>query len=390
MFYKFKYMKKLLYTIKSKLVLTFVLVAIIVSLAFGITFIIIEKDNFSHISSFQGDSNTHISKNTNLNSINRFFIPIIIVSLASIIVTVIMGIVISNKISKPIKQLISAGKEVLRGNINPEIDIVENNEIGELQKTYVELISTLKNWDIKQQEESEYKLLQSEKQACIGRLAAGVAHEINNPLTGVLTFTHLLLRRDDLPEDVKSDLKTIAKETERVRKIVKGLLDFSRQSELDRRETDINDLIKSTLKLVENQALVKGIKLEFSPCENLPIKTLDQNQIQSVLLNMIINAFDATKQGGKVTIKTELSYNPEKPEKKGISIIISDTGCGIPEENLNKIFDPFFTTKEVGQGTGLGLAVSAGIIEKHGGKIFVESAPGKGSTFKIWLPTEER
>jgi len=175
-----------------------------------------------------------------------------------------------------------------------------------------------------------------------------------------------------------------------VRKIVKGLLDFSRQSELDRRETDINDLIKSTLKLVENQALVKGIKLEFSPCENLPIKTLDQNQIQSVLLNMIINAFDATKQGGKVTIKTELTNNPEKPKKKGIKIIISDTGCGIPEENLSKIFDPFFTTKEVGQGTGLGLAVSAGIIEKHGGKIFVESAPGKGSTFKIWLPTEER
>jgi len=390
MFYKFKCMKKLLYTIKSKLVLTFVLVAIIVSLAFGITFTIIEKDNFSHISSFQGASNTHISKNTNLNSINRFFIPITIVSLASIIVTVIMGIVISNKITKPIKQLISAGKEVLRGNINPKIDIVENNEIEELQKTYVELISTLKNWYIKQQEESEYKLLQSEKQACIGRLAAGVAHEINNPLTGVLTFTHLLLRRDDLPEDVKSDLKTIAKETERVRKIVKGLLDFSRQSELDRRETDINDLIKSTLKLVENQALVKGIKLEFSPCENLPIKTLDQNQIQSVLLNMIINAFDATKQGGKVTIKTELTNNPEKPKKKGIKIIISDTGCGIPEENLSKIFDPFFTTKEVGQGTGLGLAVSAGIIEKHGGKIFVESAPGKGSTFKIWLPTEER
>jgi two-component system NtrC family sensor kinase len=217
-----------------------------------------------------------------------------------------------------------------------------------------------------------------------------VAHEINNPLTGIVTFTHMLLRRNDIPEEVRTDLETIAQETERVRKIVKGLLDFSRQTELDREPTDVNRLVRQTIALVENQALIKGVNLTFEPGDGLPMVTLDRNQIQSVLLNIIINALDATDAGGSITITTNIGISTSKPGQKGIEILCADTGCGIPPENLNRLFDPFFTTKEVGHGTGLGLSVSYGIVERHGGTIWAQSKVGKGSTFKVWLPTEEQ
>jgi two-component system NtrC family sensor kinase len=216
-----------------------------------------------------------------------------------------------------------------------------------------------------------------------------VAHEINNPLTGIFTFTHLLLRQKDLPAEVRSDLETIAQETERVRKIVKGLLDFSRQTELDREPTDVNRLVRFTISLVENQSLIKGVSLNFEPGEGLPQLTLDRNQMQSVLLNIIINALDATEPGGSITITTGMGLSASKPDQKGVQIVCTDTGCGIPSENLDKLFDPFFTTKEIGQGTGLGLAVSYGIVDRHGGTIWVESKVGRGSTFTIWLPMEE-
>ena len=258
-----------------------------------------------------------------------------------------------------------------------------------LQRNFSEMLSSLRERDRRQRAESERQLLQSEKQAGIGRLAAGVAHEINNPLTGVLTFTHMLLRRTDINDEIRSDLETIAHETERVRKIVKGLLDFSRQTALEKEQTDINKLVKSTVGLLENQALIKGITLQFEPKKDLPGRIVDRNQLQSVILNMIINAFDATQPGGTVTVSTDLTVSAQSGGQKGIEIGITDTGSGISPENLDRLFDPFFTTKEVGEGTGLGLAVSYGIIERHGGTIRVQSDVGKGSTFTIWLPLEE-
>jgi two-component system NtrC family sensor kinase len=171
---------------------------------------------------------------------------------------------------------------------------------------------------------------------------------------------------------------------------VKGLLDFSRQTELDREPTDVNRLVRQAMTLVENQALIKGVNLTFEPGDGLPMVTLDRNQIQGVLLNIIINALDATDPGGSITITTNIGISTSKPGQKGIEILCTDTGCGIPPENLNRLFDPFFTTKEVGHGTGLGLSVSYGIVERHGGTIWVQSKVGKGSTFKVWLPTEEQ
>jgi two-component system NtrC family sensor kinase len=250
------------------------------------------------------------------------------------------------------------------------------------------MLSALRERSQRLMADNERQMLQSEKQASVGRLAAGIAHEINNPLTGVLTFTHLLLRRTDLDESARKDLATIVQSTERVRTIVKGLLDFARQTQIAPEPTDINRLIQETISLAANQALLKGVRFCFNPAEGLPSRTLDRNQMQSVFLNMIINAIDATDKGGHIDIATSLSLSPSEPGRKNIEIQIADTGCGIPVDLLDRIFDPFFTTKEVGKGTGLGLSVSLGIVERHGGSIHVTSRQGQGSTFTIRLPLE--
>jgi two-component system, NtrC family, sensor kinase len=301
-----------------------------------------------------------------------------------------LGYVIASRISQPVSELIEASAQVSRGNLSPQIRPVSKSEIGVLQKTFMEMLASIRQRDRLQKAESETRLLQFEKQASIGKLAGGVAHEINNPLTGIFTFTHMLLKRKDLQEDVRSDLETISNETERVRKIVKGLLEFSRQTELEREPTDVNLLCRSTVALVENQALIKNVTLSLEQGEGLSSITLDPNQMKSVLLNLIINALDATAPGGQITVSTGIGISVRNPGQKGIEIICKDTGCGIAPENLDKVFDPFFTTKEVGQGTGLGLSVSFGIVERHGGTIHVQSKPGRGSAFTIWLPIEEQ
>jgi len=313
----------------------------------------------------------------------------ILITVAGMLSAIGLGYLIANKMSQPVKQLIKASTQVSQGNLSPEIGPISKSEIGVLQRTFKEMVTSLQERDKRQKVESETKLLQSEKQASIGKLAGGVAHEINNPLTGIFTFTHMLLRRKDIPEEVRADLETIAHETERVRKIVKGLLDFSRQTELDREPTDVNRLVRFTTSLAENQALLKGVSLNFEPGDGLPMITLDRNQMQSVLLNIVINALDATEPGGSITVTTGIDVSADKPDQKGVEIVCTDTGCGIPPENLDRLFDPFFTTKETGQGTGLGLSVSYGIVEHHGGTIWVQSKVGRGSTFTVWLPIEE-
>jgi two-component system NtrC family sensor kinase len=314
----------------------------------------------------------------------------ILITIAGMALAIGLGYIIADKINRPVQQLIDASVQVFNGNLSPKIGPISESEIGVLQKTFKEMLSSLRERDERQKAESEIKLQQSEKQASIGKLAAGVAHEINNPLTGIFTFTHMLLRRKDIKDDIREDLETIAQETERVRKIVKGLLDFSREMQLDREPMDVNRLVRSAISLVENQALIKGVSLNFEPGDGLPMLTLDRNQMQSVLLNIIMNALDATDPGGHITVTSGLSVSASKTDQKGIEISCTDTGCGIPPEHLDKLFDPFFTTKEVGQGTGLGLSVSYGIVERHGGTIWVQSKVGRGSTFTIWLPIEEQ
>jgi two-component system NtrC family sensor kinase len=311
-----------------------------------------------------------------------------LITVAGLGLAIGLGYTLANKIMRPMQRLIKASAQVSQGDLSPEVGPVSKDEIGILQKTFQEMLLSLQERDRRQRVESETKLLQTERQASIGRLAAGVAHEINNPLTGVLSFTHMLLRRKDLGDDIRSDLRTIVQATERVRKIVRGLLDFSHQTKLELEPTDVNGLVRSAIALVENQALIKGVSLDFKPGEGLPTRNLDRSQLQGVLLNIIINALDATKPGDTITVSTGLSLSTGKNERKGIEIAVADTGCGIPPENLDKLFDPFFSTKEVGQGTGLGLSVSLGIVERHGGTIRVQSEVDRGSTFTIWLSAE--
>lgn len=306
----------------------------------------------------------------------------ILITAAGMVLAVGLGFMLANRIMDPVNRLIQASRQVSKGSLQPDIGPILKGEFGVMQNTFKEMVAAVGH----RRAASESKIIQSEKQASVGRLAAGVAHEINNPLTGVLTYTHLLLRRDDLNPEVREDLETIEAATQRVRKIVKGLLDFSRQTVLDPEPADINTLVRNTVSLLENQALVKGVAVKFTPGEHLPKVTLDRSRMQSVLMNLIINALDATPQWGTIRIFTAVGLAGNGLNQSGIEITVADTGSGIHPDHMGKLFDPFFTTKAVGQGTGLGLSVSQGIIRRHGGYIRVQSEPGKGTRFFIWLP----
>jgi two-component system NtrC family sensor kinase len=319
---------------------------------------------------------------------NALTVLVLIVA-AGMALAIGLGYLLENKIMSPVHRLIEASQKVSEGKLDPEIGTISKDEIGLLQNTFKEMLASLEERDKRRRAESENRLLQSEKQASVGRLAAGLAHEINNPLTGILTFTRILQRSRSIGDKDRDHLQKIAESTVRVRNIVKGLLDFSRQTELDQEPTDINRLVRSVISAMENHALIKGVTLEFNPREDLPMITLDRNQFQSVVINLIINALDATEQGGTIRASTGISVSASDTGQKAVEISIADTGCGIPQENLDKLFEPFFTTKEVGKGTGLGLAVSYGIVQRHGGTIRVQSEVGRGTTFTIWIPVEE-
>ena len=321
---------------------------------------------------------------------NRALTVLVLITVAGILLAIGLGYILADKMLRPVNRLIEASRQVLNGNLDPEIGPISKSEIGVLQSTFKEMFISIEERDRRRSAESESKLVQSEKQASVGRLAAGVAHEINNPLTGILTYTHMLLRRKDIEGEIRSDLQTIAISTERVRKIVKGLLDFSRQTELEQEPTEMNRMIQTTISMIENQVLVKGIKLKLYLGDNLPVLILDRTQIQSVLMNIILNAVDATEAGGSINVYTATGLSASDAGQTGVEITIADTGCGISPENLDRLFDPFFTTKETGQGTGLGLSVSFGIVQRHGGTIRVQSELGKGTRFFIWLPIKEQ
>jgi two-component system NtrC family sensor kinase len=233
--------------------------------------------------------------------------------------------------------------------------------------------------DISDEINIQKSMMQQEKLASVGRLSAGVAHEINNPLTTILT-TAMLLQEDIDPDDpMHAELGTIAKETLRCRKIVTSLLDFARQTRPNKKANNINTIITESVLLTKKQAAFKDIEVHKDLTRDLPRLHLDKGQIEQVLINLILNAVESTQAGGSITLRTSLSARNQIVE-----ISVSDTGEGIPKEFLDKVFDPFFTTKE--EGTGLGLAITHGIIEQHGGTIKAESEEHEGTTFRIKIP----
>ncbi len=224
-------------------------------------------------------------------------------------------------------------------------------------------------------------MMQQEKLASIGQLAAGVAHEINNPMTTILT-TAMLMQEDMAPEDPNyGELKTIADETLRCRKIVNSLLSFARQTKPQKKASDLNNIILDAVALTRKQAAFKDVSLNHDLARNIPKLRVDKDQMQQAFINLALNAIEATDPGGEVTFLSRIVE-----EDKVVSISISDTGKGIHEKDLGRIFEPFFTTKE--NGTGLGMAITHGLVEQNGGTLSVKSKLGEGTTFEIRLHLE--
>ncbi|OPY65867.1 MAG: Sensor protein ZraS [Syntrophorhabdus sp. PtaU1.Bin050] len=226
-------------------------------------------------------------------------------------------------------------------------------------------------------EQAQYQLIRTEKLAALGQLAAGVAHEINNPLGTITIYAHILLKGMEQDDPRREDLTLIISEANRTKEIVQGLLSFARETKLKPGETNINEILEDTLGLLVNQSLFHNIKIKKVFAPDLPNIFADATQLKQVFLNIILNGAQAMEGKGSLSITTT-------QEKNQIKIKIRDSGPGIPPENVRKLFNPFFTTKE--KGTGLGLAISYGIVERHGGKLDVETDLGKGSTFVISLP----
>ena len=228
-------------------------------------------------------------------------------------------------------------------------------------------------------EQAQFQLIRTEKLAALGQLAAGVAHEINNPLGTITIYAHILKRSLEPDDPRGEDIDLIISEAARTKEIVQGLLSFARETKLKPGETNINELVEETLGLIVNQVLFQNIKIKKNLQADMPTLFADATQLKQVFLNIVLNAAQAMAGKGSLTITTS--------HDAGLIIIrIKDTGPGIPPENIGKLFNPFFTTKE--KGTGLGLAISYGIVERHSGKIDVETELGKGSTFIITLPVD--
>ncbi|MBW2572345.1 MAG: PAS domain S-box protein [Deltaproteobacteria bacterium] len=221
----------------------------------------------------------------------------------------------------------------------------------------------------------------SEKMASLGQLSAGVAHEINNPLTGILLYANLALERLDKADPLRKYLKSVINDTDRCKDIVQDLLAYSRQTSPTKETFQVNSLVEQSLTLIRGQKRFLNIQLVKKMSDDMMLIRADKNQLSQVIINLIMNAIDAMERKGTLIFLTYRS----KDDKK-VYIEVSDTGCGIPEENLSKVFDPFFTTKGSEKGTGLGLSTSYGIIKENGGRITIKETGPKGTTFLIELP----
>jgi len=309
------------------------------------------------------------------------------ITLAGALVSLIMSYFIAHGISTPINKLVSASKEVAEGNLNANVEIKSNDEFGELAESFNAMAMALKERDKKLKDFTKRKIVESERLALIGQLSANVAHELNNPLQGIVTYSHLLLEKMPNENSNRDSVQKIVTQANRCKDIIRGLLDFSRQRKPDKTLCDVNVVLNDCVSLLENQALFHNIKIINDFEASLPMAVIDPSQIERVFMNLIINAAEAMNGSGQLTSSTRFD-----PFENFIEVKFIDTGQGITKDDLARIFDPFFTTKEVGHGTGLGLAISYGIVKEHGGTISVESKVSKGTTFSVRLPVrvEER
>jgi len=303
-------------------------------------------------------------------------------------------------VNRPVRALLEQTQMLSRGELDGLVPSYANDELGELAESFNAMTLNLKKartelegWgktleEMVQERTQELsqiqaQLIRSEKLASLGEIVAGIAHEINNPLTGILVFSSLIHDNPRLDESLRNDIQTVIRETKRCASIVLGLLEFARCSTPQKVLASLNDISEKALSLIEHQILFEEITVTREYADDLPALLLDPDQIEQVFVNMFLNAAQAMQ--GEGILKVESSFDGELGR---VLFKISDNGCGIPETHLSKIFDPFFSTKE-NKGTGLGLSVSYGIIEKHGGSIDVRSEVGNGTTFTITLPLRQ-
>lgn len=304
------------------------------------------------------------------------------ISLAGILAGMTLSYFLSRTISRSINKLATASREIARGNLEAHVEIKSNDELQELADTFNFMTSALKKRDQQLKEFTTQKIMESERLAMIGQLAANVAHEINNPLQGIVAYSHLLLEKMPGENSTRPYVQKITNQANRCTEIIRGLLDFSRQRKPQKKPSDVNRLLLECVSLIENQALFQNVQI-VKDLGDLPAVVIDPSQIQQVFMNMIINAAEAMDGAGKLTLATRYY-----PAEASIAVDFTDTGHGIREKDIERIFDPFFTTKDVGHGTGLGLAISYGIVKEHKGTILVESEVDRGTKFSIWLPVK--
>uniref|UniRef100_A0A7C6AHB0 histidine kinase n=1 Tax=candidate division WOR-3 bacterium TaxID=2052148 RepID=A0A7C6AHB0_UNCW3 len=331
---------------------------------------------------------------------NKVVSVFVLIAIISIIALAIISVFTVKRITKPVNELYLLTEKVSKGDLTARVQISSNDEIGELIRSFNEMVQSLQNVTegyvnltktleqkveekTKELERARDQLIQNEKLSAIGRLAAGIAHEINNPLTAILINSHLLKEKIGDNSRISEKLDLVIEETQRCAKIVSGLLEFSRQTPPEMKIVSINDIINKTLILFESVLLANNIKLETSLTQELPMIMADESKIKQVLTNILLNSIDAMPNGGNLRIQSLLL-----PNRKFVEIEIKDSGIGIPKENLDRIFDPFFTTKK-SKGTGLGLSISYGIIQQHNGTIEVNSEVNKGTIVKIRLPVAQ-
>jgi two-component system NtrC family sensor kinase len=342
-------------------------------------------------------------------TIRKNTITIIGLSLGFVVLAAILvSLLVQRTVYEPLADLEGGASRLASGDLDHPIPVRSHDELGQLAESFNSMMHALRNsraeleeWghtlEHKVEEATrELHLAQAEaargeKLASVGLLAAGIAHELNNPLTGVLTFSTLVRKQmpDGSPE--AEDLDLVIHETRRCASIIRRLLDFAREKAPEKNFTDLNRLIEKTVDLVSEPARAADIQIGLDLDETLPPVWLDDNLLEQVIMNMLVNAQHAIEGSGSISIRTRKRLyqrrNAGQAEQMA-EITIRDSGCGIPPEHLQKIFDPFFTTKGVGKGTGLGLSVSHGTIEAHGGSIEVESEVGEGTEFRIYLPIE--
>lgn len=329
---------------------------------------------------------------------DRVILSFFALATTGFIVIIAFTYVMIRNITRPIVELVGATRSIAAGRLDQRVEAPAHGEIALLAESFNTMLESLRqmkadlqDWASTLEEkvrqrtdelvQMQVRVAQSERLASIGMLAAGVAHEINNPLGGILALTSLAV--EDLPDDHpdRANLAEVVRQAERCRDIVRGLLEFSRQSEMHMDVVDANHVLEDTVALIGKQAAFFNVRLVRDWAADLPRIVADRSQLQQVFLNLIVNAVQAMEERGTLTIRTA-----HDRVRRTVEIAFTDTGRGIPADAIDRVFDPFFTTKQGGQGTGLGLAIAYGIVTRHRGTISVDSRVGHGTTFTIRLP----